>query len=52
MIDLLILINKNRDTYNLVLVIIDQITKMVYYKFINITKNAIGFAKIIIYIII
>ena len=36
------------DSYDLILVIIDQFTKMVYYKLFKITMNTLGLAKVII----
>ena len=49
---LLILINWKKYSYNLILVIVDQLTKMVHYKPIKITINAFGLAKVIIDVII
>ena len=43
-----ILINWKRDSYNFILVIIDQVTKMVYYKLVKININVLGLAKVII----
>ena len=40
------------DSYNSILVIIDQLIKMVHYKTVKITFNAPGFAEVIIDIVI
>ena len=40
------------DSYNLILVIVDRLTKMVYYKPIKITINAPGLAEIIIDVVV
>ncbi len=36
------------DSYNSILIIVDWLTKMVYYKPVKVTINAIGLAKVII----
>ena len=43
-----ILTDWKKDSYNSILVIIDQLTKMVYYKLVKIIINTSSFAKIII----
>ena len=43
---------EGRDLYNSILVIVNWLTKMVYYKLIKITINAPGLAKVIIDVII
>ena len=45
-------INWKGDNYNLILIIIDQFTKMVYYKPVKITIDAPGLAEIIINMIV
>ena len=43
-----ILTNWKRDSYDSTLVIIDRLTKMVHYKLVKITINALGLAEVII----
>ncbi len=50
--DLLILANWKGNSYNLILVIVDWLMKMVYYKPVKITIYAPGLAKVIIDIVI
>ena len=45
-------INWKEDSYNSILVIIDRLTKMVYYTPIKITLNAPGLAKVIIDVLV
>ena len=40
------------DSYDLILVIIDQLIKMVHYESVKVTINVPGFAKIIINIVV
>ena len=40
--------NWKGDSYNLILVIVDQLTKMVYYEPVKVTIDAPGLAKVII----
>ena len=47
-----ILTNWKENSYDFILVIIDQLTKMVYYKPIKITINAQGLAEVIIDIVV
>ena len=49
---LLISTNWKRDSYDSILVIVDRLTKMVYYKPVKITIDAPGFAEIIINIVV
>ncbi len=49
---LLILANWKGDSYNSILVIINQLTKMVYYKPVKVMINALGLARVIIDIVI
>ena len=44
--------NWKGNSYNFILVIVDQLTKMVYYELVKITINAPGRAKVIINIVI
>lgn len=46
-IELPIFTNWKDETYDLILVIINQLTKMVNYKLVNITINAFNLAKVI-----
>lgn len=39
-------------SYDSIFVIIDRLTKMVYYKLVKVTINAPGFAEIIINIVV
>ena len=41
-----------RDSYDSILVIVDQLTKMVHYKPVKITINALGFAEITIAVVV
>ena len=43
----LISIDKRNDSYNLILVIVDQQTKMIYYEPVKITINVLGLADVI-----
>ena len=45
---LLILTDWKGDNYDSILVIIDRLTKMVYYKLVKVTINTSGLAKVII----
>ena len=45
-------INWKRDSYNSILVIVDQFTKMVYYKPVKIIFDAPGLAKVIIDVVV
>ena len=49
---LLILIDSRRDSYDLILVIVNRLTKMVSYKQVKVIINTLGFAEIIINIIV
>ena len=49
---LLISIDVKRDSYNSILVIVNQLTKIVYYKSVKITLNAPGLAKAIIDVVV
>ena len=44
--------NWKRDSYNSILVIIDRLTKMVYYKLIKITINTPRLVKVIINVVV
>ncbi len=44
--------NRKSDSYDSILVIVDQLTKMVYYKPIKITINTPGLAKVIIDVVV
>ena len=48
---LLISANWKSDNYNLILVIVDQLIKMVYYIPVKVTIDALGLAKVIINVI-
>ena len=45
-------INWKGDSYNFILVIVDWLTKMVYYKPIKITIDAPGLAEVIIDVVV
>ena len=47
-IGLLVFINWKSKTYNLILVIVNQLTKIVYYKLVKVTINALSLAKVMI----
>ncbi len=49
---LLISINWKGDIYDLILVIIGQLTKMVYYELVKVTIDALGLAEVILDIIV
>ena len=40
--------NWKRDNYDFILVIVDRLTKMVHYKLVKITIDALGLAEVII----
>lgn len=44
--------NRKGDTYDLILVIIDQLIKIVYYELVKITIDALGLAKVILNVIV
>ena len=48
---LLILVDWNGDNYESILVIVDQLIKMVHYKLVKVTIDAPGLAKVIINIV-
>lgn len=45
-------VNWKSDSYNLILVIINYLIKIVYYKLVKVTINALGLVKVIINVII
>ena len=47
-----ILTNWKKDSYNSILVIVEWLTNMVYYKPVKITINVLGFAKVIINMVV
>ena len=49
---LLILTDWKGDSYNLILVIVDWLTKMVHYKSVKVTIDAPGLAKVIIDVVV
>ena len=49
---LLVLINWKKDSYNSILIIVDWLIKMIHYKPVKITLNALRLAKVIINIVI
>ena len=51
-IGLLVLVNWKSESYDLILVIVDQLTKMVYYVPVNVTINAPGLAEVIINVVL
>lgn len=52
MIDLPILTDWKSDSYNVILIIIDCLSKIVYYELVKIRINAAGLAKIIIIMVV
>ena len=49
---LFIFTNKKNETYNSILVIVNRLIKMIYYKLVKVTINALALAEIIISIIV
>ena len=47
-----ILTNLKGDSYDSILVIVNRLTKMVYYKRVKVTINAPGLAEVIIYVVV
>ncbi len=47
-----ILANWKDDSYNSILVIVDRLTKMVYYKPVKVTIDTPGLAKVIIDVVV
>ena len=52
MINLPILIDCKSDSYNAILIIVDQLTTMVYYKVVKTTIDALGLAEVIIEVVV
>lgn len=52
MTDLLISINQKNDSYNLILVIINRLTKMRYYEPVKVIINTFKLAKVILDMIV
>ena len=50
--DLPVLVDCKSDTYDSILVIVDRLTKMVYYELVKITINAPGFVEVIINMVV
>ena len=40
------------NSYNLILVIVDRLTKMIYYELVKVNINILGLAKVIINVVI
>ena len=51
-IGLPVLTDWKEDSYDLILVIIDRLTKMVYYEPVKVTIDALGLAKVIIDVVV
>ena len=51
-ISFLILANWKSNSYNLILIIVDWLIKIVYYKLVKVIINVLGLAKVIINVII
>ena len=51
-IGLLLSADQKGDSYDLILVIIDQLTKMVHYEPVKVTNDAPGLAKVIIDVVV
>ena len=49
---MLILTDWKRDNYDSIFVIVDRLTKMIHYKLVKVTINALGLARIIINIVV
>lgn len=49
---LLILTAQNRDNYDLILIIINRLTKIIYYKLVKVTIDAPSFRKVIINVVV
>ena len=47
MTGLLLFVNWMSNSYDSILVIINRLTKIVYYKLVQVTVNALGLAKVI-----
>ena len=47
-----ILINEKRDSYNLIFVIVDWLTKIIHYKLVKVIINALGLAEVIINMVV
>ena len=52
MTGLLLIADWKGDNYNLILVIVNQFSKMMYYKSVKITINVLGLAKVIIDVVV
>lgn len=52
MTSLHIFINWKKDNYNFILVIIDQLIKIIYHKQVKITINIPGLVKVIINVVV
>ena len=50
--DLPVLIDWKGDSYDLIFVIVNQLTKMVYYELVKVTINALDFAEVIINVVV
>lgn len=44
--------NSKEESYNFILVILDQLTKIVYYKLVKVTIDAMGLAEVILDVIV
>ena len=51
-IGLLVSTNWKGETYNSIQVIVNQLTKIIYYKPIKVTINALGLDKVIIKVVV
>ena len=51
-IDLLISINQKKDSYNLILIIIDWLIKIIYYKLVKVMIDAFGLVEVIINVVL
>ena len=47
-----ILTDWNKDSYDLIFIIVDQLIKIVHYKLVKVTVDALGLAKVIIDVVV
>ena len=52
MTDLLVSIAWKGETYNLILVIVNWLMKMVHYELVKVTINALGLAEVILNVVV
>ncbi len=52
MTDIPILTNWKSESYNLILVIVDSFTKIIYYELVKVTMDVLGLIEVIINVIV